>query len=323
MSKVKNSVEIGYSPVYFNSLTKTVINFNYKLDQSFQGIIYRLDNWISNGSGWIAEEIYGQYLNVSSYLPLSGSTYIKLPIELQHNKKGLVNIQNGDNNCFKWCHVRHLNLVDKNPQRITKEDKEVFKKLNYQEVDFPVSKKDYGKIEVLNEISINVFYYENKVVYPVYLSDQKFDDSMDLLLISNNFTSHYVYIKDFNRLTFNKTKHKGKSCLQCFSREKVLIKDKEYCLMINGKQNIKFEEGFISFKNFNRQIPVPFKIYADFECILKSCDVRFDNECFSYIKKYQDHIACSFAYKVVLLMINIVKMLCYTEEKIQFLNLFK
>ena len=61
LSKVKNNSETEYSPVYFNSLTKTVINFDYKLDQSFQEIIYRLENWISNGSGWIVEEIFSQY----------------------------------------------------------------------------------------------------------------------------------------------------------------------------------------------------------------------------------------------------------------------
>ena len=127
---------------------------------------------------------------------------------------------------------------------------------------------------------------------------------MDLLLISNNFTLQYVYIKDFNRLMFNKTKHKGKkyfckSCLQCFSSEKVLIEHKEDCLMINGKQNVKLEKGFISFKNFNREIPVPFQIYADFECLLKCVDIGIDNECFPYTRKYQDHIPCSFAYKVV------------------------
>ena len=77
LSKVKNSGEVEYSPVYFNSLTKTVINNKFKLDQSFQEIIYRLENWISHGSGWIVEEIISQYLNLSSYLPLSGSIYIK------------------------------------------------------------------------------------------------------------------------------------------------------------------------------------------------------------------------------------------------------
>ena len=76
---------------------------------------------------------------------------------------------------------------------------------------------------------------------------------------------------------FNKTKHKGKkyfykSCLQCFSSERVLIEHKEDCLVINGKKNVKLEKDFISFKNHFKQIPVPFKIYADFECILKNID---------------------------------------------------
>ena len=80
------------------------------------------------------------------------------------------------------------------------------KNLIIKELIFQFQKKDYGKIEVLNGINFNVFCYENKLVYPVYLSDQKFDDCLDLLLISNNFTSHYVYVKDFNRPLFNKTK---------------------------------------------------------------------------------------------------------------------
>ena len=63
-------------------------------------------------------------------------------------------------------------------------------------IDFPVSKKDYCKIETQNKICINVLCYENKTTYPVYLSDQKFSDCTDLLLISNEFVSHYVYIKD-------------------------------------------------------------------------------------------------------------------------------
>ena len=94
------------------------------------------------------------------------------------------------------------------------------------------------------------------MVYPVYSSDQKFHDCLYLLLIPNNFTSHYVYIKDFNRLMFNKTKHKGrkyfcKSCLQCFTSENVLIEDKEDCLTINGKQSVKLEKGFIKFYKTN------------------------------------------------------------------------
>ena len=79
----------------------------------------------------------------------------------------------------------------------------------------------------------------------------------------------------------------------------MLKEDDGDCLMNNGGQNVKLEKGFIEFKNYSRQIPVPFKIYADFECLSKDCDVGVDNDCFSYKRKYEDHIPCSFAYKVV------------------------
>ena len=78
LSKMKTNSEIEYSPAYFNSTAKLVINVDYKLDQAFQENVYRIDNWISHGSCWIVEEIHNQYLNISSYFPLIGSTYIKL-----------------------------------------------------------------------------------------------------------------------------------------------------------------------------------------------------------------------------------------------------
>ena len=121
---------------------------------------------------------------------------------------------------------------------------------------------------------------------------------MDFLLVIDGNKSHYVYIKDFNRFMFHKTKNKNKkwfcrSCLQCFSSESVLIKHKENCLSINGKQSVKLEKGII--ENYSKQIPVPFKIYADFECNLKSIE-SYES---SYSRKYQDHILCSFASKLV------------------------
>ena len=101
----------------------------------------------------------------------------------------------------------------------------------------------------------------------------------------------------------NKTKNKNKKyfckcCLQFFSGEKVLIEYKENCLIINGKQNVKLKSGSITFKNYFKQLPVPFKIYADFECLLKGVKSSDKNN-HSYTEKYQDHIPCSFAYKVV------------------------
>ena len=86
---------------------------------------------------------------------------------------------------------------------------------------------------------------------------------------------------------FHKTKNKNKkwfwkSCLQCFSSENVLMRHKEDCLSINGAQSVKVEEGTIKFKNYFKQIPVPFKIYVDFECNLEGVE-SYEG---SYTKRY-------------------------------------
>ena len=130
---------------------------------------------------------------------------------------------------------------------------------------------------------------------------------MDLLLLFVENKSHYVNIKDFNRFMFNKTKNKNSKyfcgcCLQCFSSKNFLTEHKENCLIINDKQNVKLGKGSISFKNYSKQLPVPFKTYADFECIFcatLSKGVKSSDKNVSYTEKFQDHIHCSFAYKAV------------------------
>ena len=75
----------------------------------------------------------------------------------------------------------------------------------------------------------------------------------------------------------------------------MLIKHKEDCFSISGQQSINLEKGTSEFKNYFKQLPVPFKIYADFEYNLKNV------ECYegTYAKKYHEHIPCSYAFKVV------------------------
>ena len=81
-------------------ITKTVINNKFSLKNSFQEILYRIDNWINEESGWIAELIESQYINISPYRPLSGSSYVQLPAELKSPKKGLINIKITIKNVF-------------------------------------------------------------------------------------------------------------------------------------------------------------------------------------------------------------------------------
>ena len=111
LSIYKGNPEREFAPVYFNSTTMTVIGFEDSLDRSFQQIFNMIDNWISQGPGWVIESIDGEYVNVSIYSPLSGSSYIELPSKLKTSKKGLINIKNDDNTCFLWCHIRHLDLL--------------------------------------------------------------------------------------------------------------------------------------------------------------------------------------------------------------------
>ena len=148
---------------------------------------------------------------------------------------------------FLWCHARHVNLVKIHPERITREDKKLINNLNYDGIEFPVQEKDFSKIEVQNNICVNVFGYENKLVFPVYISDQTFKSSIDLLLLIDDDKSHYVYIKDFDRFMFHKTKNKNKkyfckSCLQCFSSKNVLMEHKEDCLSINDTHSVTLKK---------------------------------------------------------------------------------
>ena len=281
---------------------------------SRQEIMNAIDKWVSESSGWVIDSINNHYINVTTYKPLHGSSYIELPIELQNSAKGLINMKNKDDECCKWCHIRHLNPQKKDPQRIKKEDKRLIEGLNYEGIEFPVSQKHYNKVEKQNSIRINMFGYEKGQLFPIHISKETFKDQMNLLLITNNEKKHYVLIKDFNAFMYNQSKHQEKKhfcmfCLQCFSSESILVKHANNCLTINGSQAInmpKHGDNILKFNNFHKQLPVPFVIYADFEAITKkvqgckqSEEMEKDKDKRSYTEAYQTHEDCGYGYKVV------------------------
>ena len=87
LKKYKPNGEIEFRPVYFNSTTKTVINHKFSLENAFQEILYRIDNWINEGSGWIVELIESQYINILTYRPLSGSSNVKFKKRTNQHQK--------------------------------------------------------------------------------------------------------------------------------------------------------------------------------------------------------------------------------------------
>ena len=133
---------------YFNSTTDLIINetdIKLAIQASQQQILNKIAQWISEGSGWTIQAIENHYINIVNYSPLKGSSYIKSPQELKN--RGLINLQNEDNECFRWCHIRHLNPQVKNPQRIKRTDKTFICQLDYSSIEFPVTVKQINKIE--------------------------------------------------------------------------------------------------------------------------------------------------------------------------------
>ena len=114
--------------------------------------------WVNDGSSLNLELIELQYVNISTYRPLQGSFYINLPVELKTPKKGVISIQKKDQKCCFWCHVRHIKLSKKPPERIKKMIKKAVQKLNFDIIEFPVQVKGFNKIEVKNSVCSNVFW---------------------------------------------------------------------------------------------------------------------------------------------------------------------
>ena len=314
-----------YKDAYFNSNAFTILN-EYQiidaLDKAAEEINNKIAVWLSEGSGWTIVEIRSHFVNIVKYLPLRGNSYIHSPEELRNSMCGLINLKNIDNKCLLWSLVRHLNPRKKNPQRITQSDREFAKRLDFSGITFPVTINQINRIEKQNKININLFGYDTvkKAVFPIYPSEESYDDHLNLLYLEGKNelgeeTTHYVYIKDFNRLMFNFTKHKGKKhfcmrCLQCFYSKESLAKHRVNCIAINGVQAIKMPKKYkdkngkerppsVYFKNHHKSLPVPFSIYADFECTTEKVSGCQPSDSKSYTQQYQKHTACSFGYKVV------------------------
>ena len=196
------------------------------LDKMIARIEEVLANFQQSGSNWVFQRIIRLEFHFANWKPIHGSTFIPLPVKLK-NKKPVVNIKNEDNQCFKWCIVRALNPVDKNPNRLNKEFVEQSKSFNWEGLNFPVDLKQIKIFEKNNpSISINVFGYEDKV-YPLKISKEKRITNIDLLLISDGKKHHYCLINNLSKfIRSSLTKCHGaveicRSCLNHFPDRQV------------------------------------------------------------------------------------------------------
>ena len=183
------------------------------------------------------------------YTPLQGSTYIKLPKKLE-DKKAILNIQNDDEKCFLWSVLAALHPVHlKGQPRRVHHYKSFEQELNVNGIPFPTKVSEITKFERQNQnISINVFGYEEKELFPLYITKEKREHHVNLLLISSNDTGHFCLIRDLSRLLCSLTKHRCKKffceyCLHGFAKEDLLVEHEPHCSK-NGPQKIKLpDEG--------------------------------------------------------------------------------
>ena len=251
------------------------------------------------GSGWRFHSIIRLELHIVDYNPLRGETWIALPKALA-NKNVIINPKNKDNKCFMWCVLRKLNPTKDHPERIDKKLKEKENTLNMEGIEYPVSLKDIDKFENQNpSISITVLGYEGNS------NNTNREHNVILILIEEEGVSHYCLVKNLSRLLSSQvSNHKEKHhfCLRClnsFWTHKSLNKHLEYCSNHEAvKINMPEKGTMLKFKNYHRGEKVPFVIYADFECCIKSihtCDLNPEN---SYTKQYQKHEPISFYYYI-------------------------
>ena len=114
--KIESENKTKHDTFYSNSNADIIINGS-DIDDVFQLIytttISNIQKFLGKCSAWIIDSIIDHNISISNHNPLAGSSYMKIPKELGHPRKGFINIQNIDNNdCFKWCLVRYLKSAD-------------------------------------------------------------------------------------------------------------------------------------------------------------------------------------------------------------------
>ena len=222
------------------------------------------------GSGFQFQEIEEVKLEIYKVNDIQASSYIELPPKYK-NSQSIINIKNNDQYCFLWCILAYLYPVEDN-KNITSSYSKHFDKFNLEGLDFPMKVTDIPKFESLNRLStggqqccINVFELTGNVLTPIHINTNYDQPQIDLLLYQN----HYCLITKLHCL-INKDshmKHVCRRCLTAFSSQPVLIDHIDRCQKQQPTKIIFIWKDQLKFEDYYMKVPVPIRVYADFECI--------------------------------------------------------
>ena len=276
------------------------------ISSMIEKILENIEKFQNMGSGWQFESVVSLDINIDPFTPLGGASYIETPKELA-GKHAIINPRNErDNKCFMWSVTSAAFPKKKDPQRIGREMKKNAEKLNWEGIDFPTPLDQTSRFEKQNPYSINVYGWNGKRVYPLRIGKiNKDKQCINLLLLSDEETNHYCWIKNMSALTASQiNKHKGKRficryCCSSFQSEESLQKHEEYCSNHKAVKVKMPEKGTkLDFRNHNRRMRVPFIVYADFEALPESISTCQPSDSDSYTNKYQKHKPCGFCYYI-------------------------
>ena len=325
VQSAKGIEELEEFKTYFRS--KTYKNYESSNEEEIVSkcvnkILNDIDEFGTNGSGWWFKDVLKFHVNTIEFNPTKGSSYIDLPSWIQ-NKKAIINLQNKDDKCFLWCILRYLHPKESHEERIKDLEKYEFS-LNTKGITFPMKVNNITKFEKLNpELpGINVFSNDEKMnIYPLREANRDCKNTIDLFLYEEDGVTHYTLIKNFHRLIKSQktTSHNGEMfiCKRCFShytKEELLEKHIKYCsnnqtaLITMPKPNT-----MLYFKNYHKKLPIPFVVYADFECFTKPMNSCSPNPKESYNYNYQKHEPSGFCFYVKGIVDKKIKPIIYTK----------
>ena len=309
-SRVTSDGDIVTTDIGFHStavITLDVASVEEQLAEVYRHLHNQSQEFTTQGSGWSLDHVIHMRLSTVAYQPLRGSSYIDLPLSIKRSK-AVLNIINNDDKCITWCILAHMHPVEHNQHanRVAKY-RPFENELNMTGVPYPTPLSAIQRIEDQNVgLSISVIGYEADTgFYPLRRSATVQPTHVRLLLIKEGEKSHYCLIRNLSRLLASRTRHDGRTfycenCLHGFTAQRLLDEHKTLCYQ-QKVQSIELpEEGdVVKFKAFEKQLRVPFAIYADFECYTTKLDTCMPNPNASNSTRYQQHDVSGFAYMVV------------------------
>ena len=269
----------------------------------FESFLQRFEENLQNkmrGSEFEFDGINFFYYSFNKTSIYRGGTYIDSPKWLK-DKKSTINPKNNDDKCFQYTVTLALNLddINKHPQRISK-IKPFIDQYNWRDIDFPPTNKDWKKLELNNNIALNILYipHDTKKVQLAYRSKNnlKCNKQVILLMITDGEKWHYLTVKNLLGLLkgITSTHEKDFYCLNCFhsyrtknklDSHKKIFENHDYChVEMPTKDN-----NIIKYNHGEKSMKVPFVIYAVLECLLAKMSTCINNPNESSTTKRNKH----------------------------------